>query len=246
MLRALRRRLNRVPQRHVSADFRARQPELADVIEQVMARNLTYLPGPALQDLAEVVQEADQAEMEGAVIEAGTALGGSAIVLARAKNAARPLLLYDVFGTIPQPSEKDDSDVQQRYRKIVSGQAAGIGGDLYYGYHDDLLHEVEQNIGSFDLDLGRDSIRLVKGKYQDTMPVSLPVAIAHIDCDWYDSVMTCLVGIGPSVVAGGRMVIDDYDAWSGARRAVDDFLGSPPGTRYRREHRTRLHLVATS
>ena len=246
MLRGLKRRLSGPSRTRVSSDFSARQPELAKVIEQVMARRLTYLPAPALQDLADVVLDADRAGIDGALVEAGTALGGSAIVLARAKNAARPLMLYDVFGTIPEPSEKDDSDVQQRYRKIVSGQATGIGGDLYYGYHDDLVHEVEGNIRSFGLDLERDSIKLVKGKYQDTMPVSVPVAIAHIDCDWYDSVMTCLLGVGPHMVAGGRMVIDDYDAWSGARRAVDDFLGTELGSRYRREPRTRLHLVATS
>jgi asparagine synthase (glutamine-hydrolysing) len=58
--------------------------------------------------------------------------------------------------------------------------------------------------------------------------VSEPVALAHIDGDWYRSVMTCLRRIEPNLVPGGTLVIDDYRAWSGCKRAVDEYSPATP------------------
>ena len=72
------------------------------------------------------------------MIEAGTARGGSAIVMAAAKAPDRPMKVYDVFGMIPPPTEHDGADVHGRYAKIAGGEAKGVGGETYYGYRDDL------------------------------------------------------------------------------------------------------------
>jgi asparagine synthase (glutamine-hydrolysing) len=61
-------------------------------------------------------------------IEAGCALGGSAILLATVKNRRRPLHLFDVFGMIPAPTAEDTQEVHDRYRTIVEGKSSGIGG----------------------------------------------------------------------------------------------------------------------
>jgi asparagine synthase (glutamine-hydrolysing) len=82
----------------------------------------------------------------------------------------------------------------------------------------------------------------VKGLFQDTMHFAEPVALAHVDGDWYESVMTCLTRLDPVLVPGGVMVIDDYDAWSGCRAAVDEFLGTRSNA-YERRRRARLQLV---
>jgi hypothetical protein len=67
------------------------------------------------------------------------------------------------------------------------------------------------------------------------------VALAHIDGDWYESVMTCLERQVPHLIPGGTLVIDDYDAWSGGRTAVDEYFGGKDG--FDMEHRSRLHVV---
>ena len=36
--------------------------------------------------------------------------------------------------------------------------------------------------------------------------------------------MTCLERIAPRLATGGLLIIDDYDAWSGCRRAVDEYF----------------------
>lgn len=221
--------------------FAAAHPELAGTISQVRDRHLTYLRPPNLHDLAAVVLEAEQRALPGAIVEAGTALGGSMIVLAKAKRPDRPLKAYDTFGMIPPPSEQDGEDVHERYQEIVKGQATGIAGETYYGYKEDLLGQVLATAASFGLDPDADAIELVQGRYEDSLVVDYPVAIAHVDCDWYSSVLVCLEAIDPHLVSGGRFVIDDYEHWSGCRRAVDEFFSGRD--EYRFEWRSRLHVV---
>ena len=84
-------------------------------------------------------------------------------------------------------------------------------------------------------------VELVRGLFADTIRLQEPVALAHLDGDWYESTMTCLERLAPLISPGGRIVLDDYYAWSGCRGAVDDYLAEHPG--FRREARGRLHLV---
>ena len=233
----------RARERRRLAGLARRAPELQGVIEAVKARNLTFLGPEALADLAEAVIDLRSRGVTGAVLEAGTALGGSAVVLATAKERDRPLWVYDAFGMIPAPSENDGADTHARYAEIVSGASKGIGDGLYYGYRDDLFGEVTATLTAFGLEPSSASITLVKGYYEDTLHVDYPVALAHVDCDWYESVMTCLREIEPHLVAGGRFVIDDYNDWEGCRRAVDEFFAGRDD--YVWEHRSRLHLVKT-
>lgn len=219
-----------------------RRPGLGDIIKAVEHDRLTYLEREALSDLAEVVLEAERQGLRGSLVEAGCGLGGSAIVLARAKSGDRRLLVFDVFGMIPPPSKRDGEDAHRRYAEISSGRSAGIGEDPYYGYQEDLYERVLASFRTFGLDVDRENIHLVKGLFQDIMHIRSPVIMAHIDADWYGSVRTCLERIEPHLVPGGRLVIDDYDHWSGARAAVDEYFAArQKGFRF--ERKARLHIV---
>ena len=211
------------------------------IVGRVKRQRLTYLSIEALNDLFEAAAEADGAGRPGVFLEAGCALGGSAIVLARAKERERPLLVHDVFGMIPPPTEADGEDVQARYETIASGRSPGLGEDTYYGYEPDLISKVRQNFERFGLSPEDNAVSLVQGLFQDTIVGDEPVALAHIDGDWYESVRTCLERIGPRLVPGGVMVIDDYFMWSGCRRAVDEFLAGYPD-QYRTVERARLQI----
>jgi hypothetical protein len=50
------------------------------------------------------------------------------------------------------------------------------------------------------------------------------MALAHIDVDWYEPVHVSLERIEPRLSPGGALVIDDYEDWSGCRRAVDEYF----------------------
>ena len=212
------------------------------VVNAVIADQLTYLDADALTDLYETALAAEAAALPGMIVEAGCALGGSAIVLAAAKSPERPMRVFDVFGMIPPPSDADDQDVHERYEVIRSGQSEGLGGDRYYGYEENLLAKVAENFETHGVSLQAHRVELVQGLFEDTMNFDEAVCIAHVDGDWYESVATCLERIHPVLVPGGVMIIDDYFAWSGARKAVDDFLVRQGGA-YRTVRKERLHLV---
>jgi lipopolysaccharide biosynthesis glycosyltransferase len=217
------------------------EPALESVIGAVIREHLSYLDAVSLRTLAATVRSIEAAEIDGIIIETGTALGGSAITMAAAKSTARRMRIYDVFAMIPPPSEMDGPDVHRRYAAITSGKSKGILGETYYGYRNDLMTEVTESFSRRGLEIGENNVELIQGLFEDTLVVDEPVALAHLDGDWYASTMTCLARIAPRLSVGGRIVLDDYDTWSGCRTAVNEYFAGRPGFRF--EHRGRLHIV---
>jgi len=223
------------------ADADRLHDDLERTIAQVRTENLTFLRPAYLRDLAQVVLDLERDRVPGTIVEAGTALGGSAIVLAAAKSTARSMKVYDVFGRIPEPGERDGADVHKRYQRIASGEATGVGGDTYYGYRDDLYSEVTDSFARHGVGVDGHNVELVKGLFEDTIDLDEPVAMAHLDGDWYDSTMVCLQRLAPLLVPGGRIVLDDYYQWSGCRRAVDDYFAGRD--EFEPQWRAKLHVV---
>jgi len=169
-LKATRRQLKRA--RAQLADTAHAVPDgVEEVIVRVREERLTYLRPPYLRALAADVLDVERAGLEGLVLEAGTALGGSAIVMAAAKAPERPMKVYDVFGMIPPPTDQDGEDVHERYAKITAGDARGPGGEQYYGYRDDLYAEVEQSFARLGVPTGERNVALVKGLFEDTIDI---------------------------------------------------------------------------
>lgn len=197
--------------------------EKAELIK-IKTRHLTYLATKDLFNLYKAAKAVEQAGIRGVFIETGCALGGSAIAIGKAKSMRRRFRIYDTFGMIPPPTDKDGTDVHVRYQEIKSGRSAGIGGDMYYGYTENLQEVVAANLDQHGIPPATNNITLVKGYFEDTLAISEPVAFAHVDCDWYESVKVCLHQIVPNLAAGGKIVFDDYYEWSGCRRAVDEYF----------------------
>jgi asparagine synthase (glutamine-hydrolysing) len=215
--------------------------DLRQAVGAVRAERLSYLTEPQLESLAKCVLETEVSGRQGLIVEAGTALGGSAIAMAAAKSPGRPMRVYDVFGMIPPPGELDADDSHSRYDDIVGGRSTGLGDDVYYGYHQDLLSEVTASFARHGLPIEENNVSLVAGLFEDVLDIDGPVAFAHIDADWYSSTMTCLDRIAPHLTPGGRIVVDDYRHWKGCRRAVDEYFADRP--EYRVEQREKVHIV---
>lgn len=205
------------------------------VVGEVRRRRLTYLPAPKLIGLVSTVQANERQRRSGIVIEAGCALGGSAVAMCAAKAQHRELRVYDVFGMIPPPTEQDGPDVHERYESIRSGRSKGIKGDDYYGYMDNLYDTVRENFAALGYPVERHNVSLIRGLVQDTLHMDEPVSLAHIDVDWYEPVLVCLQRIEPHLTAGGRIVLDDYFAWSGCRRAAEEYFADKDPALYRFE-----------
>lgn len=205
---------------------------ISRLARSVKRQRLTYLSYAKLRRLENALAETLALRADGTFLEFGVALGGSAVLIAEAASRAHQAFIgFDVFGLIPPPtSDKDDEASKARYRTIASGEAAGIDGDLYYGYrtslYDDVVTAFERNGLAVD---GR-RISLVKGLFEDTWPdVDIrSVAFCHIDCDWYDPVRFCLQQVAPRLASGGRILLDDYHDYGGCLEATDEFLRVHP------------------
>jgi asparagine synthase (glutamine-hydrolysing) len=122
-----------------------------------------------------------------------------------------------------------------RYKKIRTGRSSGLGGDVYYGYLDDLYERVRQNFAGFGMEVDGRRIVLHKGLFKDTLDPAdpRPVAFAHIDCDWYEPVHYCLESLHKRLSPGACVVLDDYNDYGGCRKAVDDYLARTASVRLR-------------
>jgi O-methyltransferase len=212
--------LNRISRRLALA-------RLSSTSRAVLADKLTYLSPEKIRRLERAVRAVKTGETPGDIVEFGVALGGSGIILARLAGSSRRYFGLDVFDMIPAPtSEKDDAVSKQRYEVIAAGGSRGIGGDTYYGYKQDLLKEVEASFARHQVPVdGRRAI-LVQGLFEETwsqLPID-EVALAHIDCDWYDPVRFSLNAVADKLAPSGVIVVDDYHAYGGCRAAVDEFL----------------------
>lgn len=213
------------------------------VIKRVLKDKLTYLDISALIDLYKSTNKLKKGR-NGIIIEAGCALGGSALIIATSKEQTRPFYIYDVFEMIPPPSNQDGDDAHERYKTIASGISKGIGRDRYYGYEENLLDGVEKTFRDYGLPPDMNNVYLIKGIFEDSLFVNEPVALAHIDCDWYESVMICLQRIEPYLIKGGVLIIDDYYTWQGCRKAVDTYFANKKDE-FKLFKKSRLYIVRT-
>jgi O-methyltransferase len=190
------------------------------IARTVVERRLTYLTWPRLHSLQRACREI--AEVGGDVVECGVGLGGSGIVLATL--AGRPYHGFDVFGMVPPPGSSDAFDAHARYHQIAGGQVRGPGGDPYFGYRRDLLGTVTSTFTGF----GVRDFSLHQGHFEETLHPQAPVALAHVDCEWHDSVALCLERLEPWLQPGAIVVVDDYFAFAGVRGATDAFVSAHP------------------
>jgi O-methyltransferase len=188
---------------------------------------LTYCSYRKLTRIEQCVDRAMTREVPGVIVEFGVALGGSGIIMAR-RSPERQYHGFDVFGMIPPPgSEKDDQQSRDRYETIASGRSSGIGGDLYYGYRKDLFTDVVNGFARHGCAVDYQRVFLYKGLFEETwprFPSDAKIAVAHVDCDWYDPVSFCIRAVLPRLSTGSSLVFDDYNDYGGARIAIDELL----------------------
>lgn len=205
---------------------------LSPTARAVRRERLTMLGARKILRLERAAAEVIRRGVEGDFVEFGLALGGSGIVLARrATRAGRQFHGFDVFGMIPPPaSEKDDPVSKARYEEIASGRSKGIDGDPYYGYVPDLHDVVRASFARHGIPVDGRQVVLHKGLFENTVPEygDRSVALAHVDCDWYDPARFCLSVLADRVSPGGMIVVDDYHSYGGARTATEEFLREHP------------------
>ncbi|MBI5401588.1 class I SAM-dependent methyltransferase [Candidatus Wolfebacteria bacterium] len=180
----------------------------------------TRLKYATLSNVYDLANDIERRKAPGAYVECGVWKGGGAAVMgavAKKFGSERMTWYFDSFEGMPEPTEKDKSG---RGKKWLTGD---IMGDVLKAS----VADVEE-VAYYRLNLSRDKNIIIKGWFQDTLPKTKQrigqIAILRLDGDWYESTMTALTELYDQVVQGGYVIIDDYGAWEGCRRAVHEFL----------------------
>jgi O-methyltransferase len=178
--------------------------DYAKIAAALRVRKYTLLSYPRLAALYDLARDVPP----GAFVECGVYNGGSAGMIASA-DPSRDLWLFDSWQGLPEPGEIDVSATGYRREKGWDRGSEALVREL-------LVHK---------LGFRSDRLHLVRGWFEDTLAVTDtgPIALLHLDSDWYDSISLCLRAFHPRVVAGGAVIVDDYSFWKGARTAVDEF-----------------------
>jgi len=160
-----------------------------------------------------------------AFVELGTWRGGSAgLVMASMMASLSPdncphCWLFDTFTGMPEPSEHD---ITAKGRPANDLRYRGMPDNDYHTYT--ICHEYLYD----QIQYPSDKIHMISGLFQDTVPSVIDeigeIGILHVDCDFYESVKYSLEKFYDKVVLGGYVVLDDYGAWRGAAKAIDEFL----------------------
>jgi hypothetical protein len=210
---------------HSDAVVRRRFPDVDRRVVDIFNRVKPYtMTSPErVFALCDAVRYVAAAGIEGAVVECGVWRGGSSMAAAlrvRELGAAdRDLCLFDTFEGMSAPTEHD----RRAGGPAAADLLAASGKDAKVWAYSP-LDEVRANLQSTGYPVER--IRFVQGKVEDTIPEHAPdkIAILRLDTDWYESTRHELEHLFPRLAVGGVLIIDDYGAWEGARRAVDEFI----------------------
>ena len=158
--------------------------------------------------------------VDGRIVECGVGPGRSIFafaVISESLGRTREIWGYDTFEGMPPPQEQDGSE------------NANKGG--WWSYSREHVRELLR-LSGLDESFIRDRITFVPGDLRDTLPRydGAPIALLHLDVDFYASYKCALEFLYPHVSEGGIVAFDEYGSatWIGATRAIDEFFADRP------------------
>jgi O-methyltransferase len=174
----------------------------------VLAASRYSSSSPAvLRKLQQIAHDVAARGIAGDVVECGVFNGASAAVLAAALPD-RHVWLYDSFEGLPPAEPIDGPDAPREAGNRV-GSVETVKDLLRLAGRDESTYTIQ------------------KGWFRDTLAgdpaFEHPIALLHVDADWYASVLECLDALYENVVDGGAIVLDDFGHWEGCRTAFYAF-----------------------
>lgn len=179
------------------------------------ARAHTMLGPVRLGHLRGLVERTLRENVAGDYIETGVWRGGACILI-RATLAAhgvtdRRVFVADSFEGLPRPDAvrypADKRNKLHAFKELAISEA-----------------DVRRNFAAYGL--LDEQVVFLKGLFKDTLPelTNERFALIRLDGDMYESTMDALAHLYDRLNPGGYVVVDDYGALAGCRRAVHDFL----------------------
>ena len=157
----------------------------------------------------------------GAFLECGVWRGGCMMAIAYTLLdlgcTDRELYLFDTYEGMTRPEEIDvDIHGQSALAAFAPDQTRQ---DLCAPF--DGVVEAMRSTG-----YPMDRVHFVQGDVMDTLPAQAPspLALVHLDTDWYKSTRHELECLYPLISPCGVVIVDDYGWYAGSKKAVDDYF----------------------
>lgn len=179
--------------------------------------------------LYQAVRYIVEAGIDGDFVECGVWKGGSCMLIAFALIDAgctdRKIYLYDTFDGMTEPGGNDfiawnGKSVRDKWNSDRIGST-----DNFTGWSVG-LEAVKNNIRLTAYP--EENIVYVKGPVEQTLQDTRPelISLLRLDTDWYESTKIELEYLYPLLSRYGALIIDDYGHFTGAKKAVDEYLRS--------------------
>jgi hypothetical protein len=158
-------------------------------------------------------------DLDGDIVECGVSIGQGALLfllISSYVNRNRTYYGFDSFEGFPWPADKDEE--------------TPIKEEGFYGNPPETVLKTLRD-GRIPDETIKKRVHLVKGWFEDTLSsYKGSIAVLHLDCDLYDSYMTCLESLYDKLTPGGIIMFDEYNdnRWPGASKAIDEFFTDKP------------------
>ncbi len=185
----------------------------------------TMVPVERCYTLYQTVKYIIKNNIEGDFTECGVWKGGSCMLIAYTLQQAgitnRKIYMYDTFEGMTKPGEMDGQEEKEQWEK---GKVSDSLNNMCYSP----IEEVRANIKSTGYPA--ENIVIVKGKVEESLPGTMPtkISLLRLDTDWYESTKHELTYLYPLLEKNGVLIVDDYGAWQGAKKAVDEYFSKIP------------------
>jgi len=207
-------------------------PEYIDpFFVQIYKKNVskTMAPWQGLYSAYQAAKYISLNRLAGDVVECGVWKGGCAIIMAETLqqfgDTSRNIYLYDTFTGMSEPTEVDTKgggiiSAVEKFKQLRK--------DEYVDWCYSPYEEVQKNVELCPYPSNK--FVLVQGKIEDTIPNTMPekIALLRLDTDWYESTKHGLEYLYPLIVRNGVFIADDFGAWAGARKAIQEYFDDKP------------------
>lgn len=159
-------------------------------------------------------------EVRGEIVEFGIFKGNSFFRWIKFRDlleqtSSRKIIGFDIFGDFPEANYEEDKLKRDAFVEETKG-----GKSISYEEISELL--TKQNL--------QKNVEIIKGDILQTLDTyieanpHLKISLLHIDVDLYEPSKVILEKLYSKVTKGGIIVLDDYGAFAGTNKAVDDFF----------------------
>lgn len=149
-------------------------------------------------------------------IECGCANGGSLILMRKYLPKAK-IYGFDSWDKMPDLTIEDEHELRAIKKNFINKNTKLIGKT--FGN----IESVRNNFTK--LNISMNNVFLIKGYFDNTFTKKNlkninNIAILRLDVDWYKATLQCLETFYDKVIDGGVIIIDDFYAYKGCRKAV--------------------------